>query len=94
MAEKEEATINPKNKDDKCFQYALAVALNYQNINKDPQRMSKIKPFIDQYNWKEKSFSSHGKDWKNFELNNKLIVLNFEKDFFKLMLFLERKRKI
>ena len=26
------ATINPKNNDDKCFQYALAVALNYQNI--------------------------------------------------------------
>ena len=23
------ATINPKNKDDKCFQYALTVALNY-----------------------------------------------------------------
>ena len=22
-------TINPKNNDDKCFQYALAVALNY-----------------------------------------------------------------
>ena len=26
------ATINPKNNDDKCFQYALTVALNYQNI--------------------------------------------------------------
>ena len=25
-------TINSKNKDDKCFRYALAVALNYQNI--------------------------------------------------------------
>ena len=24
------ATVNPKNKDDKCFQYALTVALNYQ----------------------------------------------------------------
>ena len=23
-------TINPKNKDDKCFQYALTVALNYE----------------------------------------------------------------
>ena len=26
------ATINPKNKDDKCFQYALTVALNYEKI--------------------------------------------------------------
>ena len=56
MAEKQKATINPKNKDDKCFQYASTVALNYQNIEKDPQRISKIKPFIGQYNWKEISF--------------------------------------
>ena len=47
------ATINPKNKDDKCFQYALTIAPNYEKIKKDPQRISKIKPFIDQYNWKE-----------------------------------------
>ena len=26
------ATINPKNNDDNCFQYALTVALNHQNI--------------------------------------------------------------
>ena len=43
------ATINAQNKkDDKCFQYALTVALNYEKIKKDPQRISKIKPFIDQ----------------------------------------------
>ena len=28
------ATINPKHNDDKCFQYALTAALNYQNIKK------------------------------------------------------------
>ena len=47
------ATINPKNNDDNCFQHALAVALNYERIRKNPQRISKMKPFIDQYNWKE-----------------------------------------
>ena len=61
------ATINKKKKDDKCFQYALAVALNYEKIRKDPQRISKIKPFIDQYNWKEIDFPSHIEDWKNIE---------------------------
>ena len=70
------ATINPKNKDDQCFQYSLTVALNYQNIKKDPQRISKIKPFIDQYNWKDIEFPSHSKDWKKFEQNNKTIALN------------------
>ena len=28
------ATINPKNNDDKCFQYALTVALNHEQIKK------------------------------------------------------------
>ena len=31
------ATINSKNNDNNCFQYALTVALNYQNIKKDPE---------------------------------------------------------
>ena len=61
------ATINPKNNDDKCFQYALTVALNHEQIGKDPQRMTKIKPFIDQYNWKGIYFPSHKKDWMSFK---------------------------
>ena len=40
----EKATINPKNNEDKCFQYAVIAALNYQNIKKkkNQQRISKI----------------------------------------------------
>ena len=51
--ENKKATINPKNNDDKCFQYAITVALNHEQIKKDPQRITKSKPFIDQYNWKK-----------------------------------------
>ena len=47
---KNKKAINPKNKDDKCFQYALTVALNYEQIKKIPQRISNIKPLIDTYN--------------------------------------------
>ena len=36
------ATINPKNNDNNCFQYALTAALNYQNIKSNPERISKI----------------------------------------------------
>ena len=68
-------TLNSKNNDDSCFQHALTVALNYQSIKQDPQRISKIKSFIDQYNWKEKDSPSHSKDWKNFE-KYKTIALN------------------
>ena len=70
------ATINPKNKDDKCFQYALTVALNYEQIKDHPERISKIKPFIDQYNWKEINFPSHSKNWKKFESKYKSIAFN------------------
>ena len=45
------ATINPKNKDNKCFQYSVTVALNHQNIENHPERISIIKPSINQYNW-------------------------------------------
>ena len=41
------ATINPINKKyNKCFQYTVTVALNYEEIKEDPQRITKIKPFI------------------------------------------------
>ena len=71
------ATINPKNKkDDKCFQYALTVALNHEKIKDHPERISKIKLFIDHYNWNEIDFPSTGKDWKKFDSNIKSIALN------------------
>ena len=59
-----------------AFNMFLTVALNYQNINSHPERISNLKPFIDQYNWKEIDFPSQLKDWKKFELNNKTIALN------------------
>ena len=36
------ATINPKNNDDKCFQYTTIVALNYNEIEYNPERVSNI----------------------------------------------------
>ena len=68
-------TMNPKNKD-KCFQYSVTVALNHQNIENHPERISNIKPFVDQYNWEGIDFPAGIKDWKKFERNNKTIALN------------------
>ena len=70
-------TINPQNNEDnKCFQYAITTALNYQNVNHLPERISKLKPFINNYNWKDIEFPSHSKDCRKFECNNKAIALN------------------
>ena len=77
LKSKKKCTINPQNKNDNnCSQYALTVALNYEKINSHPEKLSKITPFIDQYNWDEINFPSNQKDWKKFESNNKSIALN------------------
>ena len=37
-------------KDNKYFQYAVTVVLNHKEIKKDPQRILKIKQFLNKYN--------------------------------------------
>ena len=69
-------TINPKNKDNKCFKYAITVALNHEKIKKDPQIIWKIEPFMSPYEWKNINFQATSKDWKSFEQDNKTIALN------------------
>ena len=73
---KKKATINVENDDDKYFQYSVTVALNYDEIEKHYQIVNKVKPFIDQYNWKDINFPSHVGDWRKFELNNKSTAVN------------------
>ena len=60
------STINPKNNDYKCFQYAVTLALNLDKINDHPERI------IEQYNCKDIDFPSTSKDWKKIELNNEI----------------------
>ena len=69
---KKEAIINGIN----SFQNALNEALNYQTIETHLERISKIMPYIDKYNWKGIEFPAEPKDWKKFEQNNKEIALN------------------
>ena len=56
------ATINPLNSDDKYFQYVVTVALNHESIGKNTQRVAKIRPSIDQYEWKNIDFLTESKD--------------------------------
>ena len=70
-------TINTKNtKNNNCFQYAITAALNHHNIDCHPERISKLKPFINNYKWEDIEFPSHSKDWRKFECNNQTIALN------------------
>ena len=68
------STINPKNNDDKCFQNAVTLALNLNSIHNHPERISKIKLFINKYNWEDIDFRAMSKDWKNFKSNNEIVL--------------------
>ena len=70
MVKIKKATINPKYNDDQCFQYATTVAINCKYIKNNPERISKIRPLINQYDWKEIDFPAQQKIWEKFELNN------------------------
>ena len=43
-------------KDNECFQYVVTVVLNHEEIKKYPQRVTKIKLFIDKYNWEGSNY--------------------------------------
>ena len=74
---KKKAAINPINKkNNKCFQYAVTVALNYEEIKRELQRITKIKPFTNKYNREEINFLSEKNDWNKFEKDNVTIALN------------------
>ena len=50
LQEKKEAIINNSNNNNN-LQNTLDDTLNYQTIEKDPQSISKLKPYINKYNW-------------------------------------------
>ena len=65
------ATINPKNeKDNKCFQWSIIAALNY-NIIKEKE----LKKLLN-FKRVDIDFSSHQRYWENFEQENNSIAIN------------------
>ena len=61
------AKINPKNDDDRCFQYSGTIASVFDEIKKDAQRVSNMKPFINNYNWEGISYPLKTDYWERFE---------------------------
>ena len=65
------ATINPENEKDKeCFKWSIIGRLNYNKINENElKKIEKFKRF-------DTDFSSHQREWEEFEQNNNSIALN------------------
>ena len=70
------STLDPHNKDNRCFLYATVIALNHENISNNPQRIANLIEFIPQYNWDDINFPASYKEYSTFEKNNRDIVLN------------------
>ena len=69
------AVINNNNS---SFQNALNDALNCYNIKTDPERVTTIKSFIKQYNWKGIEFLSHQEHRKKLEQNiNQFLLIYY-----------------
>ena len=64
------AVINRQNKDEECFKWAVIAALHHEEIRKGHQRISRLGPYENQYNWKEVEFPVSIKKIDQFEKNN------------------------
>ena len=45
------AIINPKKEDKECFKWAVIAASRWEEINNDPERISKLKRFEKDFDW-------------------------------------------
>ena len=73
---KKQAIINPKNEDDKCFQYRATVVLSFEEIESHSEIKSNNTLFINKYNWEGIDYPSKLDDWKTVEKNYPTITLN------------------
>ena len=70
------AVINLQNKDEECFKWAVIEALHHEEIKHHPERISLLRPYENQYNWKGLEFPVSIKKIDKFEKNNPGIAVN------------------
>ena len=68
--------INPQNKDEECFKWAVIEALHHEEIKHHPERISFLRPYENQYNWKGLEFPVSIKKIDKFEKKNLGIAVN------------------
>ena len=71
---KKKAIINPKNEDKECFKWAVIAASRWEEINNNPERISKLKRFEKDFDWSEIGFPVSIKDISKFEFRNQISI--------------------
>ena len=68
------AIINPKNADQECFKWAVIAASRWEEINNNPERISKLKRFEKDFDWSGIGFPVSFKDISKFEFRNQISI--------------------
>ena len=69
---RKKAKVNPHNDDEECFKWSVIAA---ENVGmKDPQRVSNLRKFTDNYDWSGLEFPVSIKDIRKFETRNNISV--------------------
>ena len=69
---KKKAIVNPHNDDEECFKWSVITA---ENVGmKDPQHISNLRKFMDNYDWSRLEFPVSIKDIGKFETRNNISV--------------------
>ena len=69
---RKKAIIKPRNKDQECFKWAVITASRWEEINNNPERISKLARFEADFDWSGIGFPVSIKDIKKFELRNQI----------------------
>ena len=66
--------INPQNRDNECFKWAVLAALHSSEIKTHPECLSNLRKFESMYDWSDLSFPTSLKDISKFEFKNSLTI--------------------
>ena len=66
--------INSKNTDRECFKWAAIAASRWEEINNNPERVSKLARFEAEFDWTGIGFPVSFRDIKGFEFRNQISI--------------------
>ena len=71
---KKKAIINPRNSDMECFKWAVIAATKWEEIDRDHQRVSKLRRYENDFDWDGVEFPVSSRDIKRFESRNEITI--------------------
>ena len=69
---KKKAIINPKNLDNKCFKWAVIAGLRWEEIGANPERISKLRRYENEFDWNEIAYPVSIKNISKSETRNRI----------------------